>query len=178
MRVGTVSENFPEKISVGFVGHNVYTLDSKNRVPVLPDFLRVLDSEYKDEHRNVITFLSLNLSIAIYPLRNYQQYLASLQEKSMLNRNMLAVMTMIEGSASQQVIDSQGRLRLTDELLKYAGISPRPVDENSKSGEPVTRYIEERGFRNRFEIWSPERWHKFITDTTSNLSVIQDALSK
>lgn len=173
-----MGEKLIEKKSVKFIGTNVYTLDSKNRVPVMPDFLRVLDTEFKDEHRNVITFLSLNLSIAVYPLRNYEEYLTSLQQKSSLNRNMLKVMTMIDGTASQQVIDSQGRLRLTDELLKHAGIPPRPVDENVGDNEPAPRLVDERGFRERFEIWSPERWQHFITDTTSRIGEIQDALSQ
>jgi len=167
-----------EKKSAQFVGYNAYTLDSKNRAPVFPDFLRVLDTAFKDEHRNVIISLSLNLSIAVYPIRIFEEFLTTLQEKSLLNRNMLKVMTMIEGTAYQQVVDSQGRLRLNEEVLTYAGIPPRPVEEKGGANVTISRLIDERGFRTRFEIWSPERWKNFIAETTSKIDEIKDALSK
>jgi len=166
----------------GFIGSHPYNIDSKNRISVSPDFLEILDTQYKNEHRLVITCLSLKLSIAVYPQENYDHYLAHLQEKSILDRNMSDLMTMIEGSSCPQTIDPQGRLRLTDELMKYSGIALKPPSGNGNNGEAVSaessREVYVKGFRDHFEIWSKVRWDKFIAETTKNLHTIQDALTK
>ena len=166
----------------GFIGSHPYNIDTKNRISVSPDFLEILDTQYKNEHRSVITCLSLKLSIAVYPQENYDHHLAQLQEKSILDRNMSDLMTMIEGSSCPQTIDPQGRLRLTDELMKYAGIALKPPSCNGNNGEAVSfessREVYVKGFRDHFEIWSKERWDKFIAETTKNLPTIQDALTK
>jgi DNA-binding transcriptional regulator/RsmH inhibitor MraZ len=166
----------------GFIGSHPYNIDTKNRISVSPDFLEILDTQYKNEHRSVITCLSLKLSIAVYPQENYDHYLARLQEKSILDRNMSDLMTMIEGSSCPQTIDPQGRLRLTDELMKYAGIALKQSSGSDNDVEAVSseysRKVYVKGFRDHFEIWSKERWDMFIAETTKNLPTIQDALTR
>jgi len=157
----------------GFIGSHPYNIDSKSRVCVHSEFIDVLDSLYKSEHRSVVTCLGLNRSIAVYPISRYYEFLESIQKESILNKNMRYLLNMILGSASIQTIDSQNRLRLSDELLKHAKISS-PKEESDKA----SRAVYEKGFNDRFEIWAVKEWDSFIENVRDNVDDISHNLSQ
>ncbi len=147
----------------GFIGSFKYNLDSKKRVCFPPDFVDLLDTQYKDEHRSVVICLSLNSSIGVFPRVNYDDFLDSLQEKSILDKNMRQLITVIQGCSTPQTLDGQKRLRLTEELCKYAGIE---------------KEVYVKGFGDHVEIWSTECWDNFVKTTIPRLDDISDEVSK
>ncbi|MBN1902058.1 hypothetical protein JW926_12110 [Candidatus Sumerlaeota bacterium] len=167
-------ENAPNITSIGFIGGNKYNIDSKSRVCIPPDFLDLLDTKYKSEHRSVVTLISLNRSIAVYPIANYLRFLEDIQKKSILDPDMRSLLNMIQGSSSMQTIDSQNRLRLSEELLKHAKISPD--DTGSINTSSKAAYV--KGFIDHFEIWAVDRWDKFIENTIEKVDSISKDLSK
>lgn len=167
-------ENEPKIASIGFIGGNKYNIDSKSRVCIPPDFINLLDTMYKSEHRSVVTLISLNRSIAVYPIANYYKFLEDIQKKSILDNNMRSLLNMIQGSSSIQTMDGQNRLRLSDELLKHAKISCKDSDSENTSTKEV--YV--KGFNDHFEVWAVDRWDKFIEDTIEMVDSISQNLSQ
>jgi MraZ protein len=57
--------------------------------------------------------------------------------------------------------DKQGRVNITDPLMKYADLHKDCVII---------------GVNDRLEVWSEDRWNKYISDNEENLSEIADQL--
>jgi DNA-binding transcriptional regulator/RsmH inhibitor MraZ len=163
----------------GFLGSSKYLVDSKNRVCIPQDFIDILRVTYKHDNMSVVTFLSLNRSIAVYPISNYYAFLESIQEKSILNKNMRRLLTMIQGSTSIQTIDGQNRLKISDELVHLAGVSPKKGAKKNKedSGKGGSKEVYVKGFGDHIEIWGKKVWDKFIEDTINSIDEISDELS-
>ena len=176
-----ILKKYPKK---GFLGIYDYKIDSKYRLLVPPDFIDLLKTEYQDEHLSLILCLSLELSISAFPHRNYDEYLSYLQQRSLLDRNMRAVITMTRGTSSPQTLDSQNRIKIHEELLSLAGIIPPSEFEEGEgtidpdaSPVPYSKEVYIKGFGDHFEIWAKHRWNKFILKTSRNLDAISDKLS-
>ena len=167
-------QNIPNLPSQGFLGSMKYNVDSKNRITIPPDFISILDVAYKFGHRSVITFFSLNRSIAVFPVASYDHFLQSIQKKSILDKNMRRLLTMIQGSSSVQTIDSQNRLRLSEELLKHSGI----VAKKGSTGEGDAREAYVKGFGDHIEIWAVPVWDKYIEETLEKVEDISDEVSR
>jgi len=161
--------------SNGFIGSSKYNLDSKSRVCIPSDFVDILDTLYKSEHRSLVVFLGLNGSIAVYPVSNYYSFLDEIKKKSILDKNMRALLTMVQGTSYIQSLDTQNRLRLNDEVLKHAGISSKPESETE---EKTPREVYVKGFNDHMEIWAKDVWDKFIEKTINMVDDISDQLSK
>jgi division/cell wall cluster transcriptional repressor MraZ len=167
-------ENEPKIASIGFIGGNKYNIDSKSRVCIPPDFINLLDTKYQSEHRSLVTFISLNRSIAVYPIASYFKFLEDIQQKSILDNNMRSLLNMIQGSSSIQTIDGQNRLRLSEDLLKNSKITSK--DSNSEN--TLTKEVYVKGFVDHFEVWAVDRWDKFIEETIEKVDSISNDLSK
>lgn len=161
--------------SNGFIGSSKYNLDSKSRVCIPPDFVDILDTQYQSEHRSLVVFLSLNRSIAVYPIVNYYAFLDEIKRKSILDKNMRALLTMMQGTSYIQSLDTQNRLRLNDEVLKHAGISSK---SESEIEDKSSRELYVKGFKDHIEIWAVDVWDKFIEETINKVDDISDQLSK
>ena len=174
-RLGDNVRKVNNQTSNGFIGSFPYNIDSKSRVCIPPAFLDILDTSYKSEHRSLVVFLSLNRSIAVYPVSRYYSFLEDIKKKSILDKNMRALLTMIQGTSFIQSLDTQNRLRLNDEVLKYAGIGSK---EESGIEEKASRQVYVKGFDDHMEIWAAEAWDQFIQHTTNKMEEISDQLSK
>ena len=166
-------QKVPKLPAIGFIGNYTYVIDSKNRVCIPPDFVDILDTRYKDYHRTVVSFISLNGSIAVYPCANYFRFLESIHQKSILDRKMRQLLTFIQGSSDVYTLDSQKRLRLKEELLLQTGILSKYESSKSQNREV---YI--KGFTDHFEIWPKAKWHDFVEKTIYNMDDISDEIAK
>ena len=63
--------------------------------------------------------------------------------------------------ATPQNFDKQGRINISSPLIKYAGLSKDTIVI---------------GVGDRLEIWSSDRWNKFIEDNEDNFSEMADNL--
>ncbi len=77
-----------------------------------------------------------------FPLEDWQVFEASLASVRNATRKLRDFRRLVVGSAELMTLDGQGRIRLSEAHMDYAG---------------VTREVELVGQLEKFEMWSPER---------------------
>ena len=116
-------------------------LDSKNRLVLPPEFRKTLLS--RDAEGGLI-LTTIHNCVRGYALPDWAPYKEDLKTKmdsaDLLERNFAR---QVWGGAEPMQADAQGRILLSKNLLRYAGISAAAVLV---------------GLGDFFEIWQPERW--------------------
>ncbi|MDO8472842.1 MAG: division/cell wall cluster transcriptional repressor MraZ [Dehalococcoidia bacterium] len=119
-----------------FVGQYPYKVDEKGRIPIPPSF------------RSDLTgggFLSPGAGgcIAVYTRAKFEEISLSMQTPGVSKENFRTFARTFFSSAAEIKLDAQGRVMLTPELRKYAGITDSAIVV---------------GVNASAEIWSPEGW--------------------
>lgn len=136
-----------------FMGEYHHTIDDKGRI-IIPSKLR-----YELGEEFIVT-KGLDGCLFIYPKNEWnaiaQKYKELPNTKDARNylRFFLAGATVCE-------FDKQGRVNITPPLIKYADLQKDCIII---------------GVNDRLEIWSKERWEKFLQDNEENISDIADNL--
>jgi MraZ protein len=121
-----------------YTGHFRHSLDDKNRLTI-PSGWRVAHTE-EDE------FVALphpDGYIAVLPPPEVDRLYEKAAAKNLSDSEAQDVLTQLFAHAQTLRFDKQGRIGLTPELLRHAGISKDAVLAGSLS---------------KFAIWSPEQW--------------------
>lgn len=121
-----------------YTGHFRHSLDDKNRLTI-PSGWRVAHTE-EDE------FVALphpDGYIAVLPPPEVDRLYEKSAAKNLSDSEAQDVLTQLFAHAQTLRFDKQGRIGLTPELLRHAGISKEAVLAGSLS---------------KFAIWSPEQW--------------------
>jgi MraZ protein len=151
-----------EKPKISFVGSFAQIVDSKNRISIPQRFRDVLNREYGDEDLRVMTTITLDRNIAVFPISNFYKFLDTVDEDipaeqrhKKRHRRMV-----FEGCSDTDRLDNQNRVRINPMLLKHAGIK---------------RDIYVIGFTDRIEVWDRQKWDQFIE---SQIQSLPDTLSE
>lgn len=150
-------------VNTAFFGSYKYNVDSKKRVCFPPDYVKILDTMYKDENRTLIVGLCLNGTVGVYPVKNYKAFLDQFKKEPVLDQNMMDLLNVVQGCTTVQTLDSQKRFRLSDELCGYAGI---------------TKEVYLKGFDDHVEVWDKERWENYAKTTIPRLRDIANQAHK
>ena len=133
-----------------FVGTFRHTVDDKNRVAI--------PAKWRAAARGAQEFYVLpdpkNCLVAL-PASAMEKMLERADDISIGEYERRDVLRLISSRAHGTPCDKQGRINLTDTLLKHAGIEKEAV------------LI---GVLTRFEIWSPARWGEQDRDAMQNFS--------
>ena len=97
-----------------------------------------------------------NRSITIYPPRRAAKFIERMEELSIVNPEEQVALVKLSAIAQSFTYDSQGRMSLSDKLLKYAGIE----------GKEVVL----QGNFSTFSIWNPERYDSVVADDVDKQS--------
>ena len=136
-----------------FMGEYHHTMDDKGRLTI-PSKIR-----YELGEQFVVT-RGLDGCLFVYKANDWEELIKSY--KNLPNvKDARNFMRFFLSGASKMEFDKQGRINLSTPLIKYADLQ--------KDCTII-------GVGDRLEIWSQERWNKFITENEDNLSDMADNL--
>ena len=123
-----------------FVGNYTQSMDGKKRVTI--------PSDWREAAGNPTLFVLPGVNfkcLYVVTAREMAQRLEKVRAASVANVQAQKFMRDFFSRADRVALDAQGRIRVKDELLDYAGIINQMVLVGTGS---------------RFELWSPESWNE------------------
>ena len=130
-------------MSSGLEGSARKVLDEKDRVGLLSDHVASLTNE-------VVLVPGAAPCVEVHPLHSWNRYrkrLIAAADGAPAEANFARH---VLGNAQHVRLDGQGRVRIEDELLRWAGIPVKPEDG--------PREVLMMGMGNRVELWAPAKW--------------------
>ena len=121
-----------------FIGEFQHTLDEKGRIFMPAKFREELSG-------GMIATIGIDKCIFVYTKEEFSRFREKLDAASITNKEARKFSRFFYGFASECECDKQGRIMLTPELRKYAGIE--------KDATIV-------GVSTRIEIWNAEKWNE------------------
>lgn len=128
---------------VVFKGTYRYRVDPKGRVPIPPPFRRALGKE-------PMVLTRLDECLAGYPAQRWVDLETQLLSLPSFSKSVKTLTRVLASHAVDCPLDAQGRILVPAALRKSVGIA----------GEAVVV-----GVLDRFEIWSPDGWDRFLVDS-------------
>ena len=136
-----VTTEMEELLNAGaFVGRYTHSLDSKKRVTI--------PSDWREAAGNPVLFVLPGVNakcLYVVTAREMAQRLEKVRASSVANVQAQKFMREFFSRADRVTLDAQGRIRVKDELLEFAGILNQMVLV---------------GVGSKFELWSPESWNE------------------
>ena len=123
-----------------FVGSHTHSLDGKKRLTI--------PSEWREATGGMPVFVLKGVDqpcLYVFTARDMKARLDKIRSISVANAKAQQFIRSIFSCADRLEIDSAGRIRVSDRLLEWAGI---------------TGQVGLVGVGGRFELWSPEQWNK------------------
>ncbi len=143
-----------------YMGRHLHALDGKKRLTI-PSAWR----ELTGEPAQLVALPSVSNNahercVWIYPMRVWNLRLERLRTVSSADENIRRVLRVLASRSEMLTWDAAGRLRVSDETLKHAGL---------------TSQVLLVGAFERFELWEPEQWKKQeeIVDSTMMMAAVQ-----
>lgn len=125
----------------GFVGGYTHNLDAKRRLTIPADWREMVGVP-----RRLYILPGINVQcLCVYPARDMAPRLENLRKVSIADEAATQFARTLAFRSDLVTWDSQGRIRIKDELLDYAQLESQVV--------LVGRF-------NVFELWSPEEWNE------------------
>ena len=122
-----------------FMGRHLHALDGKKRLTI-PSVWR----ELVGKPPQLVALPSLTEKcIWVYPAREWNLRVAQLRKVSSADETVRHVLRAVASRSELLTWDAAGRLRVSDESLKHAGL---------------TGQVMLVGAFERFELWEPEQW--------------------
>ena len=125
-----------------FIGHHVYSLDSKGRVSIPSDFRDVLVERYDER---LVLMKHYDRCLVAYPLEEWQKLDEKISALPASDPMVTRYLRSYYSSAKVCELDKQGRVLVPPALKSYAGLSRDAVII---------------GLSNKLEIWDSETWKK------------------
>jgi len=127
----------------GFLGNVVHSLDSKKRLTIPADW-----REMTGTPSNLVVLPSVTEKcLWIYPEREWSRRLEKLRTVSSADESTRQAIRVLASQSERVSWDAQGRIRIKDELLEYAGLMNQVVLV---------------GAFERMELWEPDLWKQQI----------------
>lgn len=133
-----------------FLGTYAHTLDEKGRLSIPSRFRDVLSEKQLPE--KMIVTQGLDMCLVGYPTNEWKVFEEKIVNRPMNKSDDRYFIRRLLAGATECSLDKQGRIMLPTALRKYAGLERDAVLV---------------GVSNRIEIWSPERWEKYLAEGKS-----------
>ncbi len=146
-----------------FLGEYQHSVDGKGRIAIPARF------RAKIEGGAVLT-RGVEACLYIYPLEVWEEKARALDAAIVDPRKRRQVERRFFGMAYECELDAQGRIIIPIAFRAYAGLPTNGAGNghgngNGASGSNGTGEAMVIGARERFEIWSPERWQAYLAET-------------
>lgn len=143
-----------------FAGEFLCGLDSKNRVNIPSQIRKIIIPEA--ENTLVFTRGFEGINLYAYPLNEWQRLTKKLRTLNPLNKDTRDFIRLFVGVAFYAGMDSQGRVMISDRILKMGNID---------------REILIIGSLTKLEIWNPEVYASYTEKEALNLSDLAQKMS-
>ncbi len=137
-----------------FRGQFTYSVDSKGRVSIPAKLRKHISSEAND---TFIMTQGTATCIDLYPLDQWQQFEQKLLNLNPFKPNEAKFIRMISQYASEDTLDSQSRLLIPQNLLKYAKID---------------KDVLILGALKKIELWNPQVYADYLTQSSETYEQI------
>jgi MraZ protein len=138
-----------------FTGEYEHTIDAKNRLAIPADIRSRLDPEKDGEAFYVV--LGPQRVLWLYPDRYFEQLAESMEQALLSDESLLEYDQLAFPMARRLEIDTSGRVRLPDVLLKRSG---------------VKQHVTLIGVRDHLEVRDTEQWQVEVEQRLANQSAI------
>jgi MraZ protein len=129
-----------------FTGKAEHTIDNQNRVTI-PSIWRA----GKGEEQQFFIAPNPRKGLWVFPEEAMERLHAQVSEKKLADDDAWKFLRVFSAEMHQCWVDSQGRITLTDDLLKHAGL---------KKGDNAVLV----GMVKHIEIWTPELWQQLKSE--------------
>lgn len=137
-----------------FMGEYHHNLDSKGRL--------IIPAKFRNQIGKLIVFTrGMEGCIFGYPISEWQKIEAKLAQLPLTKKNARNFMRIFYSGAMETEFDKQGRVNLSETLMKYAHLNKECVII---------------GVSNRIEIWGAERWQQFSQQASEDYDDIAEDL--
>ena len=136
----TITKEIEDLLSGAFAGCHEHNLDGKKRLTI--------PSDWREAAKSPVLFVMKGIGqrcLYVFTASDMAQKLEKIRTISVANAKAQQFLRLIFSSADKVTVDGTGRIRVSDALLDYAGITG-----------PVTLV----GAGSRFELWRPETWNE------------------
>ncbi|UCB45663.1 MAG: division/cell wall cluster transcriptional repressor MraZ [Spirochaetota bacterium] len=141
-----------------FIGEYWHTFDEKGRIAI-PAKLRY--SKVGEDEYWVVT-KGFDRCLFLYPKHEWERIVKMINERlSFTKKEDRSFLRMFVSPATEQAVDRQGRIAISQSLREYAGIQK----------EVVTL-----GAVNRIEVWSEENWKSYKEENEKSFDLIGERL--
>lgn len=124
-----------------FVGNVIHNLDPKKRITIPSEWRGQMKGE-----NNLYVLPGIDEKcLWIFPANEMQKRIEKMRQQSFTDLKVRQFARILGSQSELLPLDSQGRIRIRDELLNFAGL----VDEVKVVGAFIY-----------FELWNPENWEK------------------
>lgn len=139
-----------------FFGEARHNVDDKGRL-ILPAKFRT------DLGLNFVMTKGLDNCIFVFPHQEWKEMEEKLKSLPMTNRDARAFVRYFFSGAAEGDLDKQGRIRIPQNLVKYANLNKETVII---------------GVGTRLEIWSQETWDAYNNDDSLSYDQIAEKMSE
>jgi MraZ protein len=143
-----------------FQGKFEHSLDDKGRMAVPSPFRKRLGADADVEATVVVTIS--DQCLAAYPQEEWLKKIEVISKLNQLDPNVMAFKRFFIGSAQECAVDKAGRILLSADLRRHAGIERDCVVV---------------GQLDKFEIWSAERWTKTFDQLSDSVASIYGSMA-
>lgn len=140
----------------GFKGQAEYSVDTKGRMAIPAKMRNVLNPEAKSTFTVTRGF---EKCIFLYPLDRWMEMEEEIGSLSTYDREARAFTRRIMMWAEEVTLDGQGRIRLPEALIEFAGIDDKSLV---------------LGAYDRIEIWNPEVFEQYLNEETDDYETLAE----
>lgn len=136
------------------IGEYHHNLDDKNRL--------IIPSKFREEiGTNFVVTKGLDECLYVYSIKSWEKIISKFKTLSFTKKDARTFMRFFLASATVCEFDKQGRICLVNTLIEYAGIK--------KECAII-------GVDDRLEIWSLEKFNKFMQENNDTIDNIAESL--
>lgn len=138
-----------------FMGEYSHNLDAKGRI--------IIPSKFRNElGERIVVTRGLDGCLSVYTLDKWNELYASLMKLPSTKREARMYIHMITSKACECEFDNQGRISLTQGLIKEAQLGKECVIV---------------GVADKVEIWAKERWNTYYEKASESFEDIAESLT-
>lgn len=135
-----------------FRGRTLRNLDTKGRIMLPPDFRTILTSR---SEKGKVVLTTYDGCVVGFPYPDWEEFEEKMNRVKNPSKQVRIFRRLVLGGAEEMDVDAQGRVRLSREHMKYAGIDREAIL---------------MGQGPRFEIWSPEKLDELLAEDIEDVA--------
>lgn len=141
-------------LGMAFTGTHVRTLDDKSRLAIPKPFRDLLCA---DGSSTIVMAPETDRAVSLFSLAPFQRRADEIRSRAENSQEMRTYLRLYFSQAESVEIDKQGRIRVPDRLMEFAGLKQEVVL---------------LGVNDRVELWDRSRWDQFLAQNGDSFDTI------